>query len=989
MSRACLLALLGAACALAYNPPSGTAGPLTVRLQRPALGSYGAGGFAPLSRPGLPLLLPVTLENSGDTPLSGTVRIGLIDQWSAEPASRPFSLPPRGRARLEFTIRFGPGTLSAIYPVHAYAEFQHQGRTLVAHPVLLLETAIPDRPVPAPPVEFRAVPVPAGSALGLTRLPVRRESFEVAPAITTARDPFPAAPVFSYGPQSAAGGTWEGIAMTLGKRPPSMRESVPAAAVEYPLRLPAQGPLRLAFAVSGGAGFAVKATAAAGAAAVLYEGRGTPGQWQPASADLSRFAGQDVILRLEARGGAPALWREPVIEAGQPAPPPAFPPVKPAARVLGNAAGCEVRLYAGNRGLLDAPVGFHCPRGSTYFQGFRVRVAGDALERAAAASELLEARVEPSATGYRVRHRFRGWAGAFDVLGELRVERDALRARWWLENAPAPRPWFALTLEAVAAGRWSHAVTRAYAGQGHVFVEPRSLRLSYGGHALATSFAGFDFSSGLSLVQNVDATPDLLEIDASAGLASLVSPHAQTLEFFPARDVWTAVKRLREQDPRSPSAGVARLAGRFTFDLWSGRYAQSAAALRRAAAYGLRDSLVVWHRWQRWGYDYRLPDIYPPDPAFGTLDEFRALTAAAAEAGSLFAPHDNYIDLYPDAEGFSYANVVYRPDSQPYKAWFNYGREAQSYRARPDGLMSYVQRNLKLIRDGLAPTAYFIDVWSSMGPYDYYTADGRFVERSATRDAWAGIFDWIRNYLGNDAPQISEAGHDKLIGSLDGADAQHLRVDTSGAGFTINARCADSERIPWFDFAWHDKFILHGAGYPGRYEGGLGAAEHGIESDDYIATEVLTGHPAMTAQPFSPGVVRKFWLLDGILRGLALARIEAVEFSNGDIHRQHVRWSNGEVWVNRGTTEWTVQGHVLPRYGFFARVAGREAGIEKRAGRTIEWAYAPESLYLNPRGGTLRVGPLTTSVPLRVERGFRVTLAPASSSSEPVSIPLL
>lgn len=983
MSRAFLLVLFGAVAAPAYNPPTDTAGPLTVRMQRPAMGSYGAGGFAPLSRPGVPLLLPVSLENSSDQPLSGTLRIGVIDQWLVDPPARAFTLPPRGRARLEFTLRFGAATLSAIYPVHAYGEFQWQGRTLIAHPVLMLETDIPDLPRPLIPAAYQPVPVPSGATLGLTRLPVRREKFEVSSAITAARDPFPAAPVFAYGAQTSSGGAWEGIAMTLGKRPPALRETVTAASVEYPLQLPNASPLKLAFAIQGDAAFAVRAIASDGRETSLFEGRGGA-SWRAAEAGLEQFAGAAATLRFEARGDAPARWREPVILAGTPAPPPAFPPSARAIAALGAAAGCEVRLYAGSRGLLDAPVGFHCSSSATFTRGFRVRVTGDQLERAAAASELIEAKVESTAPRYRVRHRFRNWAGAFDVLGELRVEKDALRARWWLENTPPPRPWLAFGLEAVAAGPWSSPVRRAYAGHGHVFVEPRSLRLGYGGHGLATSFAGFDFASGLSLLQNIDATPDLLEIDASARLASLVSPHAQTLEYFPVSDVWTAVKRLREQDPRRPSAGVAKLAGRFTFDLWSGRYASSAEALRRAAEYGLRDALVVWHRWQRWGYDYRLPDLYPPDPAFGSLEEFRQLVAAAAAAGSLFAPHDNYIDLYPDSEGFSYDGVVYRPDGQPYKAWFNYGREAQSYRARPDRLMHYVERNLKLIRDGFAPTAYFIDVWASMGPYDYYTAAGEFVERPATLNAWAGIFNWIRGFLGNSAPQISEAGHDKLIGALDGADAQHLRVDTTGAGFTINAQCAAAERIPWFDAAWHDKFILHGAGYPGRYEGGLDAATHGIESDDYITTEVLTGHPAMVAQAFTPGVVRKYWLLDGVLRALALARIENVEFDADDIHRQHVRWSNGDVWVNRGDSDWSVNGRVLPRFGFYARIARKEAAIEKLDGRTVEWARSPEALYVNPRGGSTSFGALRTSTALRIEKGWRVTLAPAANTSRPV-----
>ena len=113
--------------------------------------------------------------------------------------------------------------------------------------------------------------------------------------------------------------------------------------------------------------------------------------------------------------------------------------------------------------------------------------------------------------------------------------------------------------------------------------------------------------------------------------------------------------------------------------------------------------------------------------------------AACKRSGTLFAPHDNYIDFYPDFEGFTYDSIVFRQNGTPYRAWFNYGREAQSYRARPDRLLPYVQRNVRLIQDGFAPTAYFIDVWSSIAPYDYWTSDGRFVERAATRGLGAGL----------------------------------------------------------------------------------------------------------------------------------------------------------------------------------------------------------------------------------------------------------
>jgi hypothetical protein len=282
---------------------------------------------------------------------------------------------------------------------------------------------------------------------------------------------------------------------------------------------------------------------------------------------------------------------------------------------------------------------------------------------------------------------------------------------------------------------------------------------------------------------------------------------------------------------------------------------------------------------------------------------------------------------------------------------------AQSYRARPDQLRPLIERNLKLIRDGFAPTAYFIDVWSSMAPYDYWTDSGEFVDRTVTRRAWGEDFAWIRDYLGNHAPQISEAGHDQLIGWLDGAQANHLRVDPGASGFTLHVKAAAAERIPWLDAAYHERFILHGAGYPDRYAAGLPEATHGIYSDDYIATEVLTGHPAMVSQPFSRDVVRKYWLLNDLMRALAGRRIESVEFVDGDIHHQHVRWEGGgEVWVNRGESDWTVaDNHRLPPYGFYASVreinGGEHLAAIERVGTGVkEWSSHARESYVNSRG---------------------------------------
>ena len=78
--------------------------------------------------------------------------------------------------------------------------------------------------------------------------------------------------------------------------------------------------------------------------------------------------------------------------------------------------------------------------------------------------------------------------------------------------------------------------------------------------------------------------------------------------------------------------------------------------------------------------------------------------------------------------------------------------------------------------------------------------------------------------------------------------------------------------------AHHDRFVLHGAGYESRYLGGLRADLHGIYSDDYITSEVLTGHPGMVPRPFGRDVVRKYWLINDLMTQLALKQIESVDF---------------------------------------------------------------------------------------------------------------
>ncbi|MBI4556329.1 MAG: hypothetical protein HY706_01980 [Candidatus Hydrogenedentes bacterium] len=982
------LAMLVSLPAWAFNAPEDQNGPLKLRIEGPS----------EVTQADVPLAVGVVLENSSDEALRGITYVRVIDSWRVEPAEKiEFLLEGRKSERSDFVVIADAGTYNAHYPVHAYAEFEHGGEKRFAHAILVVETKLPNPPQPRLPVEWKPVILPINKPLPLWRLPIRRVLFE-----TFGQKPR-LMPVGWFGSDGPSRGFAEfGRSVHRGEaldsvvmHPPWYQGLTGTMFVEYPILLPQETPIKVWFAnairdhhpergepASDGVTFRVRVAPFDAPddtlGEIVFERHTDAKLWQKGEADLSRFAGQSVRVQFESHPGPKndttcdeSYWAEPKVFVGDtpPLPPPdSMPPFVSLGTVTAGDAEYEVQIA----GIpFRGEICFSRGDQRLSFQGFRASVLGDVVTEWGALSVPGKITVEKGERGQRVRRSYETWAGPFELRNEYWIEGGAFRVRTWLETDVPPRPWLVAYLEDVSLGPWSQKAKRVYAGTGNVIAEPQAFELGYDGHRLSSSFVGFDFENGMSLLMAVDVPPSRLEVNPDPNhIYTLHAAHAQIWTFIPANDIWDAVKVWRELDPRRASRGVPKLAGRFVFDLWGGRYAESADALERAFAYGLTDLVVVWHNWQRWGYDYRLPDIYPPNPDLGTLEEFKRLADVCKQHDILFAPHDNYIDFYPDADEYSYEHIAFNPDQQPIRAWFNEGRKAQAYRWRPDRVQPFVERNLKLIRDSFSATAYFIDVWSSIGPHDYWTHDGEFRTRVSTRDTWGEAFAWIRDYLGADAPQISESGHDQLLGWLDGAQANHLRVGSPPSGYyswaVWDIRCTDAERVPWLDAAYHDRFILHGAGYDPRYRGGLNSHLHGIYSDDYVATEVLTGHPAMVPEPFSRDAVRMYWLLHDLMRGLALHRIDRVGFVAGDLHRQKVTWDNGaEVWVNRGETDWEVEEHVLPQYGFYVRVRNSECGmrneatnegqefceaaIERKDGVIGEWSRSPESWYVNAR----------------------------------------
>lgn len=556
------------------------------------------------------------------------------------------------------------------------------------------------------------------------------------------------------------------------------------------------------------------------------------------------------------------------------------------------------------------------------------------------------------------------------------------------------------------------AVEGLYMSYGWYVKKPGKVNISSNGHQNSTTYVAFDFADGKSLLM-ASSAPFLYTFHdpekKHCGISG-ISPTTFTLVSGTKGGIDCAIRyRPLMEKPAAP--GAAKKAGKFCVDFWNGRFSQHEEFLRQCAeTYGLRDDLIfISHNWQRFHYDHRLPDVYPPNPLFGTTQEMKNCLALCRKYGWAMGVHLNVIDYYPDASTFSFENVTFKADGQPLPAYLNVPLDAQSYRLASHRAAGVMKQTLdEMNADGFTLDAVFTDVLGT-GPWaaaPLWDRNGRFITQKEAVAGVANVFDTIRNTqnaaCGFQTFTNSESAHDFLVGHLDGGDCQFMRLTRDSSvpyrWFTIRD-FEDVTRIPWFDLVNHQKMILHGVGYSQRFEGSLGRELHGLESDEYISTEILTGHALMT-DGFGRDVneilsgyvrdldlpkalhqtVRMYWLAQCVARELARSEILSVEFVGGDIHRVKVVWDCGmTVYVNQGADDWTVEGVTLPQFGFLARnpKTGTESMIYRHAcGRVVErstWKEGAKTVhYVNARRK-----PVSNLVPVSPKAQVELNAQPA------------
>ena len=613
--------------------------------------------------------------------------------------------------------------------------------------------------------------------------------------------------------------------------------------------------------------------------------------------------------------------------------------------VRGEAFKTEVS--PGRNGLFDGTISFSDGRNAIVLHGFDCEVDGVPVSSNAQVFASVRCTARRTDGAYEVVHEVSAGGRIVPLRARLWAEAGALRMRWDMpgvkrDERGEPR----YTRLAVGAG--SLPAWRVYAGFGNVIENPRNFAITADGIRISTRHVGADYENGLSLVQAVDVFPDRLVCRRDKNVFALETHHDATFSLIPsARGAFAAARAFRDICGYRRSPAWREAATRMCIDIWGGDFARIAQSLALAGKYGLGESVFVQHVWQRWGYDYRLPDVCPP--ANGA--DFAKMRKAAKDAGILFCPHDNFVDFYPDAEGFSYDSIAFRSDGTPVKAWYNSGRRAQSYRWAPHKFRPWLERNAAAMRDSFAPDAIFIDVLSAMSPMDYYDRRGRFYPKMRTLEEWGSAYDVYRRLLG--APKavtVGEAGTDALVGHLDAGQSDHF----AARRWADESEFDDSERTPWHDMATHGFLVLYAGGLGHRYSAISWSKAgderlHGYGSDDYLGNTVIGGRTPMCGGVCRRITVMTHWLLHDVCKSLALADFESLDF-DGTIHHQHSTFSNGgEVWSNRATngTPWKVRGFILPMSGFYAETP--DAGVVEIEGRRCAFAKGKGRLFVDAR----------------------------------------
>lgn len=436
----------------------------------------------------------------------------------------------------------------------------------------------------------------------------------------------------------------------------------------------------------------------------------------------------------------------------------------------------------------------------------------------------------------------------------------------------------------------------------------------------------------------------------------------------------TVSDKLDEVLPRlpfNPSPYRQLLAGKTILDLWAERsFTEDSELVRELARRGISDLIVLRHNWQRCGFDDCYPNILPANSLWGGDPALEELSHAAQQAGYLFALHENYVDIYPNAEDFTPELVALNPEGEPVPAWFNKTTGTQSILLSPPRSPQVASRFAPEIHRRYNTSAVYLDVSTAVNPsekVDYNAVIAGNARLRTTLESYRQLLEKVRQ--AHQSPVIGEGGYHLLYAGV--ADAVLAEDASRNQPGNLIAPLVHFDLL-----RLHPHMVQFGMGfYPWYFAQGDQPKWFGYTEQEhyrYMANEIAFCHGAYIPTPDSLGedeqvlafIEKEVTLVAPVHRRCALAKpLRLLYRLNGEMSEVEralienqlwqifVEYDNGlQVWVNLHPFEnWPVNLPLSPSWVSYSALVN---------GTRQDFVGAPvSSSYILPPNGWLVMEP--------------------------------
>ena len=437
------------------------------------------------------------------------------------------------------------------------------------------------------------------------------------------------------------------------------------------------------------------------------------------------------------------------------------------------------------------------------------------------------------------------------------------------------------------------------------------------------------------------------------------------------RVVFAAGWNLTEILPNIPNPASPfreHLANKIVLDIWGGQFENIASNLTVLHSYGLNNCVAIIHNWQRSGYDNGLPAHVPANAKLGGDAAMKMLVTTAKQLGYDIALHENYVDYYPNYEGFDTNDVALDSKGNLVKAWFNKGTKIQSFAIQPHAILPLARSESAKIHRQYQPNADFLDVQSSVMPWfhvDYRAGAGDAATFKPVLEAHRQI--WVFERENHGGPVFGEGcRHWFWSGLLDGVEAQF------GLGWPQKMGQTAPLMVDFDLLKIHPLQFNHGMGYYDRWWGEptWGALPPMKVLDQYRMQEVIYGHAGFLSGAVYADVPLAWLehhLLSPVTTRFATVPPAKIEYQvdgrwvdstsaakAGIWNRARVSYGNGlVVTANSDTNALLENALALPQYGWLAKGAGVRAWTAQIDGVIADYAQTQDSTFANARAASV------------------------------------